>query len=163
MLQHNHKIIGIIGIITVIIIVIIGLLLLGPQSNKSSSDNTEVTVTFNYSNLDNYYPNLPTETTQSISRVINDMFTVNPPNTALSTYTANVSPDHPHLLQYHHSNQAYYGEFIIDLPEAQQSYLITLNYSFNPDVTLANPVDISCPTPDHQIYTDFKCNELGQH
>ena len=33
----------------------------------------------------------------------------------------------------------------------------------NPDITLANPVDISCPTSDHKIYADFKCNELGQH
>lgn len=162
MFQRNYRVIGIAGIIFAILLLAIIIIIPILQSQESSNEK-DFKNQITFTNLSNYYPDLPTNIQQNIINVLNDILTANQPDNNLSEYNINLNPNYPYILQYNYSEQIYYGEFTADIPNIEQSYIVSFNYTDNSDIIIANPVDITCPTQANQIYPNFKCNELGQH
>lgn len=110
-------------------------------------------------NFDEYYYNVPEKTRKSIFASLY--------NTVLKNFSGDISSEgamirdsEPYLYAYDESYTGYYGEFVVDIPEIQQSYLVKFNYSEDSGSFMGGYSSlVYCLPEDKMIYPDFDCKD----
>lgn len=112
-------------------------------------------------NFDEYYYGVPKKTQDIIASMLKSTVgkntAGNPPSDG-----ALIRGVEPYLYYYNENTGEYSGEFIVDIPDIQQSYLVKFNYSSNPDEFMGGYAAlVYCLPDDKMIYPDFGCqNDL---
>lgn len=110
-------------------------------------------------NFGNYYYNVPEKTKKIIFSNLKDTIKGNTSQNIPSS-GAVVRETEPYLYNYNTKYNSYTGEFTVDIPSIQQSYLIKFNFNEDPNSSLGGyAVLIYCLPKDKMIYPDFNCKE----
>ena len=110
-------------------------------------------------NFDDYYYNVPEKTKSTVfstlyGTVLKNSSTHAPHNGAI------IRDSEPYLYTYNNNYTGYYGEFIVDIPEIQQSYLVKFTFNEDPDSFMGGFASlIYCLPKDKMVYPDFGCKE----
>lgn len=109
-------------------------------------------------NFDNFYYNVPEKTRKIIFSNLKDTIKSNisrniPDSGAL------IRDTEPYLYNYNVKYNGYSGEFTVDVPGIQQSYLVKFNFSEESSSLGGYEVLIYCLSKDKMIYPDFDCKE----
>lgn len=110
-------------------------------------------------NFDDYYFGVPQKTKELIFSTLNNTIDKNTSgNTPIDGAT--IRDTEPYLYDYNINYDGYSGEFIVDIPTIQQSYLV--NFNFNEDSEAFSggyEVLVYCISGNRMIYPDFGCEE----
>lgn len=110
-------------------------------------------------NLDDYYYNLPEETKKNIFADLKDTIKINT-SQDIPDSGALIRDTEPYLYNYNIKYSGYFGEFIVDIPLIQQSYLVKFNFNEGSTSSLGGyAVLVYCLPEDKMIYPDFGCKE----
>ena len=110
-------------------------------------------------NFNDYYYNVPEETKKIIFSNLKDTIKSNisqniPDSGAL------IRDTEPYLYNYNVKYNGYSGEFTVDIPSIQQSYLVKFNFNEDPSSFMGGyAVLVYCLPEDKMIYPDFNCKE----
>lgn len=155
MINNKSTIIKITTLIIIIISLFIILFILINQQNNSDQPSIKI------NNLSQYYDdNIISRIDTPIAGALEAILQVNHVTTTPTDITINNTPV---LYQYNSQTNFYSGEFLIDIPSLQQSYQVSFNLPQDPATTYINPVEISCPSSEVQLYSNFNCTNRGQH
>ena len=116
----------------------------------------------NYTTIDNfndYYYSVPQKTKNLIFSTLNNTIRKNVSGD-IPTDGAIIRSTEPYLYDYNINYDGYSGEFIVDIPAIQQSYLVNFNFNEDPEAfTGGYEVLIYCISGNKMIYPDFGCEE----
>ena len=108
-------------------------------------------------NFDDYYYNVPSETKNLIFLELNNIIQKNNSND-IPNNGAIIRDSEPHLYVINYSG--YFGEFIVDVPSIEQSYLVDFQFSEDSDIIFEhNGVSIYCISDEEMVYSDFDCKD----
>lgn len=138
-------------------IAVILLLIFYFNINKEQSINN----TINISNFSELYRDIPQDKTDTIQQSLQDAITNNY-NRALPHLDANIRTDHPFLYTYNNHLNIYYGNFIVDVPDIQHSYLVQFEWApeqYKNNLSGYN-VLVTCLPKETAIYPNFSCSDI---
>lgn len=155
-MTNMRKKIPIITIIVLLIVTFIGSLLIILNTNQSVDKSLSI------DNFNELYYNVDQKTTDDISTLLYNTVAKNLNNATPPQNGATIRTTAPYLYQYYKNSGLYRGDFIVDIPDIQQSYRITF---FQDDGTKRTNVGyrmlVSCLTKSPKIYPDFDCKDLN--
>lgn len=110
-------------------------------------------------NFSDYYYHVPEKTKNTIFSTLYGTVLKNSSNRAPHS-GAVIRDSEPYLYTYNNDYTGYYGEFVVDIPEIQQSYLVKFTFNEDPDSFMGGFASlIYCLPKDKMIYPDFDCKE----
>ena len=157
-LIKNNKLISLLVIF--IIIFVIGIIIIS-NIHQNQEDNQSVLKIDNFSNL---YHNVDQNTTNDIFNLLYNTVAKNLNGNTPPQNGAVIRSSSPFLYQYYYDFGLYRGDFIVDIPNIQQSYRVIF-FQNNKDST--NTINIGyrmlilCLTKSPTIYPDFNCHDLA--
>ena len=110
-------------------------------------------------NFSDYYYDVPEKTQNTIFSTLYSTVSKNSSNHTPHS-GAVIRDSEPYLYTYNNDYTGYYGEFIVDIPEIQQSYLVKFAFNEDPDSFMGGFASlVYCLPEDKMIYPDFDCKE----
>lgn len=110
-------------------------------------------------NFSDYYYHVPEKTKNTIFSTLYGTVLKNSSNRTPHG-GAVIRDSEPYLYTYNNDYTGYYGEFVVDIPEIQQSYLVKFTFNEDPDSFMGGFASlVYCLPEDKMIYPDFNCKE----
>lgn len=110
-------------------------------------------------NFNDYYYHVPEKTKKTVFSTLYNTVLKNSSN-HIPHNGAAIRDSEPYLYAYNNDYTGYYGEFIVDIPEIQQSYLVKFTFNEDPDSFMGGFASlVYCLPEDKMIYPDFNCKE----
>lgn len=110
-------------------------------------------------NFSDYYYHVPEKTKNTIFSTLYGTVLKNSSNRTPHS-GAVIRDSEPYLYTYNNDYTGYYGEFVVDIPEIQQSYSVKFTFNEDPDSFMGGFASlVYCLPEDKMIYPDFNCKE----
>lgn len=115
--------------------------------------------TLKIDDFNSYYHDVPIKTQDAIFSALYNTVLKNSPS-YVPDNGAIIRDSEPYLYTYNVDYTGHYGEFIVDIPEIQQSYFIEFNFNEDPDSFMGGYTSlVYCLSEDKMIYPDFDCKD----
>lgn len=145
----------IIGLFILLVIIIISILgIAGVFNQNPFGASTKI------NNFNQYYKEVPTERYDAVSAALYTTIGYNIPESEIPTQGAMIR-ESSITNNYNEESLSTLSTFLVDIESIQQTYQIQMQWSNNPDATMAGySILVTCPAEDQLIYPSFKCEDM---